>query len=393
MLCDKRLCTGCRACENICSFNSIAMKEDNEGFLRPVIDDTLCTHCGRCEKACPLLSDPYFEKLDEPGVYACWSLDDEVRQRSSSGGVFSLLSKAVLDEGGVVFGAAFDEELRVHHTPIEDYGRIDDLRRSKYVQSDTGQSYQEAEAFLKAGRIVLFVGAPCQIAGLQGYLKKTYDRLITCSFVCYGVPSPKVWRSYLSYRQQEHGKKIKSVSFRDKQESDWFNCKMRIGFEDGSSDSRPLKEDAYYIGFGRSLFARPSCFDCRFRYSNTKADITLADFWGIEKLEGIEGALDKGVSLVLASSGKGEALMEEISPRMYIHKKTLEEAASCNPKLGSSARLPPNRARFFRDFQKNIPFDRLVYRYMRNTGLKAEVKKRIKALLGENLVKKIKGQA
>ncbi len=391
MLCDKTLCTGCRACENICPKKSIAMREDEEGFLRPEIDESLCSHCGLCEKACPVLIDPDFQKLSEPGVYACWSQDEEVREKSSSGGVFSLLAKAVLDEGGVVFGAAFDEQLRVQHTHIEDYCQIDDLRRSKYVQSDTGDSYQKVEAFLKAGRTVLFVGTPCQVAGLNGYFKKDYDRLTTCSFACYGVPSPKVWQSYLSYRQNEHGKKIKTVSFRDKQESDWFNCNMRMVFEDDSVDIRPLKQDAYYVGFGRSLFTRPSCFDCRFRYTNTKADITLADFWGIDKLEGFDVPLDRGVSLVLTNSKKGDDLMEKISTTLFVQKRTFDEAVKYNPKLVSSARIPTNRARFFKDFKKGVPFNRLVHRYMRNTGLKAEIKKRIKAILGENIIKKIKG--
>ena len=389
MLCDKTQCTGCRACESRCNFHSIAMREDSEGFLYPEIDPKTCTQCGLCEKACPVLNDPVFSKLKDPGVYACWSHDEEIRGKSSSGGVFSLLAQGVIEKGGVVFGAAFDDRFRVHHTYIEHYNEIDRLRRSKYVQSDTAKSYKEAEAFLKAGREVLYVGTPCQVAGLHSYLKKSYISLTTCNFVCYGVPSPKVWKSYLDYRKAD--KKIKTISFRDKEHSGWRNYTMRMDYEDGSSYRKLANQDAYFIGFGRNLFSRPSCFDCRFRYQNTKSDITLADFWGADKLQGLDASDDKGVSLVLTNTEKGEVWMEKIAEGMFVQKRTFDEAAQNNPKLISSAKLPPLRASFFQDFASEASFEKLIHRYMRNTGLKAELKKIIKSVLGEERIKKLIG--
>ncbi len=389
VLCEERLCTGCGACENKCPFHAITMVENAEGFLTPSVNQERCKECGLCEKACPILKDPAFPKLSEPGVYACWSHDREIRELSSSGGVFSLIAREVLKEGGVVFGAAFDEDFGVHHTYIESYEDIDSLRRSKYVQSRTGDSYKAAEGFLKAGRKVLYVGTPCQVAGLIGYLGKPYELLTTCNFVCYGVPSPKVWRNYLSYRTAN--KKLKALSFRDKKNSGWKQYTLRMDYEDGTSYVKKANDDAYFIGFGRSLFSRLCCFDCRFRYSNTKADITLADFWGIEKLQGIEIKEDQGVSLVLTNTPQGEAWIQRISERMFIQKRTFEEAASSNPKLVSSAKQPSNRAKFFKDLNDQVDFDRLVKRYMSNTGLKSEIKKLIKGILGEETLKKLMG--
>ena len=281
MLCDKALCTGCCACENICPEDAISMSEDNEGFLRPAIIEDLCTHCRLCEKACPILNkSKNVANTSEPRVYACWSLDDQIREKSSSGGIFTILAKEVLQEGGVVFGAGFDENLKLKHTYIENYNDIDILRRSKYVQSDIGNSYSIARDFLKNGRSVLFVGTPCQIAGLRGFLKKTYENLLLLSFICYGVPSPKVFDKYIKYREKENKEKIKSVSFRNKQNHGWTNCDMHIEFFSGKSLDQPLRLDPYFVGFGRNLFTRESCFHCQFRYSNVYSDILLVIFGG-----------------------------------------------------------------------------------------------------------------
>ena len=385
-LCEKKLCTGCQACENRCPFGAISMKEDEEGFFYPDINKDLCTECGLCEKTCPVINDPVFVKLNEPEVYACWSNDDEIRDKSSSGGVFSLIAREVLKNGGVVFGAVFDESFGVYHTYIEDYKQIDILRRSKYVQSYIGNSFKETEAFLKSGRKVFYVGTPCQIAGLVGYLKKTYENLITCGFVCYGVPSPKVWKAYLQYRRGS--KKISRISFRDKMNNGWRQYNMLMDFEDGTRYIKKANDDAYFIGFGRNLFSRLSCFNCKFRFDNTKADITLADFWGIEKLEGIEVKEDKGVSMVLINTIKGEEWINRISQYMFIQKRTFDEAAKSNPKLVSSAKLPKNRESFFKDLNSQVQFDKIIRRYMRNTGLKANLKKMIKSILGDELIKK-----
>ena len=217
-------------------------------------------------------------------AFACRSKSDAVRGKSSSGGVFSELAAKTLEDGGVVFGAAFDEEFNVKHRCIENIGDLDELRRSKYVQSEIGESFKEAEKYLEEGRKVLFCGTPCQIAGLKAYLGKEYDNLTTCDIACFGVPSPKVWRMFLDYLEDRYGGGITSVSFRDKS-TGWRESSVRITFDNGAKYMVSVKKELYLMGYFKNLFTRKSCFDCRFKVHNSHADLTLADFWGIEKLE------------------------------------------------------------------------------------------------------------
>ena len=391
MLCDQTLCTGCRACENKCPTKALTMKEDREGFLRPFLDESLCIHCGRCETICPILNIPLFSlSRREPETFACWSLDETIRERSSSGGVFSLLAREILKDGGVVFGASFDEELRVRHTYIEDFEKIDGLRRSKYVQSDTGNSYQQVETFLKTGRPVLFVGSPCQVAGLASFLGQSYENLLTLTFISYGVPSPKVFKAYIRHREEEQKERVSAVSFRDKRSSGWSNCAMCLEYQNGTRLIHPLKEDPYYVGVGRNLFTRPSCFECRFRHPNTPSDITMGDFWGADRLEGLRATDDRGVSLVLTHTPKGEEGLKKIAPFMFIQRRSFQDALAYNPRLMNSSARPAKRHRFFEEFGQDMDFSRLIQRYMKNTGWKAEIKKRMKALLGEGMIKRLR---
>ncbi|MBO5852165.1 MAG: Coenzyme F420 hydrogenase/dehydrogenase, beta subunit C-terminal domain, partial [Clostridia bacterium] len=210
---DKSLCSGCSACLHICPKNSISMEPDKNGFLRPVIDETKCTNCGLCKKTCPVLNK---KEQQEKNVqaYAVINKDEGVRKDSSSGGVFTQIAKYVLSKNGVVFGALFDENFKVKHAYIESENDLIKLQKSKYVQSEIGVTYKEAKNFLDQGRFVLFTGTPCQIGGLQAYLKKPYDNLITQDFICHGVPSPKVWKKYIDKKKKVGN--IKEVSFKDK---------------------------------------------------------------------------------------------------------------------------------------------------------------------------------
>lgn len=224
----KQDCCGCTACKSVCPRQCITMEEDSEGFLYPIVDRSKCVDCHLCEKVCPMSN--VRDERRPLSIYAFKHNSDEVRMRSSSGGMFSLLAEHVLSRGGVVFGAAFDEEWEVAHKYIESAEELDGLRRSKYVQSRMGESYSHVLNFLKAGRLVLFAGTPCQIAGLLRYVRKDYANLLTMDFVCHSVPSPKVWRKYLKEecaRKGTAGKNsvfkslksvplIKGINFRDK---------------------------------------------------------------------------------------------------------------------------------------------------------------------------------
>lgn len=205
---DKSKCCGCNACVQRCPKQCIAMQVDEEGFLYPVVDQSVCIDCGLCEKVCPVIN------LNEPRqplqVLAAKNRNEEQRLRSSSGGIFILLAEHIIKQGGVVFGARFDKNWEVEHAYAETLEELEPLMRSKYVQSRIGNTYKEAEQFLKQGRQVLFVGTPCLIAGLKKFLRKEYENLLAVDFICHGVPSPGVWRRYLeeikSERSEDAGK-------------------------------------------------------------------------------------------------------------------------------------------------------------------------------------------
>lgn len=405
IICETRLCTGCEACRQICPSEAVMMMPDDEGFLYPHVVEELCNNCGLCIRTCPvnktlqaadaeedaLFSDsavPDMETADAVVAddvrhiaYACYSLDEAVRDQSTSGGIFSQLALHILEEGGVVFGAGFDKDFRVRHAYARDDRELDGLRRSKYVQSDTGNTFCEAKAFLDEGRKVLYCGTPCQIAGLKAYLGKEYAGLLTCDLACHGVPSPKVWASYLEFIRSKYNSPIKAVSFRDKS-TGWKTSSMRIEFENGSVYSDLVQREIFFIGFGKSIFNRLSCFDCLFRLQNTKADITLADFWGIEHLDKDELSDNRGVSLIITHTVAGEEAVKNIGSRIFCSEKPLDDAVKYNPRLISSVKEPEGRKRFFNDMKSGFDFDRLRAKYMDNTSLVYRTKRLLKRIMG-----------
>ena len=203
-------CVGCGACENVCPVKAISMQENEEGFLYPVVDSDLCVSCNKCNHVCPVQKNE--KKAVVSKAYAAWNKDDAILRGSSSGGVFSILAQYVLRKGGVVCGAAFDEGNVVKHILVENAADLEKLRGSKYVQSEIGHIFVQIKDLLKSGRQVLFSGTPCQVAGLNSYLEKDFDNLLTVDVACHGVPSPKVWQKYIF----ELGKDVSQFNFRDK---------------------------------------------------------------------------------------------------------------------------------------------------------------------------------
>ena len=342
---DTKRCTGCHACFDACPKGCISMESDKEGFLRPVIDEKTCISCGKCQSVCPVIK----EKAEKPApkAYAVKSLIEDVRAESSSGGVFSLLAEAVLEKGGVVFGAAFDENFSVHHIYIENQEDLYKLRGSKYVQSRIGNAYKEAKQFLEAGRQVLFSGTPCQIAGLRAFLGREYENLILQDIICHGVPSPKVWEMYKAYREEKTGSKIKKVSFREK-ESGWKTSSVSIQFANGETYIENLQKDIYMKAFLRNLDLRKSCYACHEKTVGRQSDITLADFWGIEKVMP-EMDDDRGTSLVLIHSEKGETLFSALRDKMNMHEVEINEAIRHNSAAYKSVEKPIKRAAFLKN--------------------------------------------
>ena len=380
-------CTGCSACAQSCAGQCISMMPDDEGFLFPQIDSLRCTDCGLCQRACPVLrthKDPNRQDMEasswiKPRVYAAWSLDETVRLNSSSGGIFSALADVRITNGGAVFGAAFDENFMVRHVGITDSSGLDDLRRSKYVQSDIQNTYSEAQKSLKEGKPVLFAGTGCQIAGLKSFLGKDYPDLLTIDLVCYGVPSPGIWSLYLKDIKRRYKSDIRMVSFRNKQNG-WAKYRMKIEFENGRVYSRPAVDETYFIGFGKGLFNRRSCSSCMFRHPNSKADITLADFWGIDKLPDKDMSDNKGVSQLIINTPKGQEALDGIAVGCRLRERPFEEAAGGNPRLVSSCPMPKARAQFYGDLAKGISFPMIRRKYM-NPSIQ-RIKRMIKSLIG-----------
>lgn len=315
-------CTGCTACYNACIYGAISMATDKEGFLMPVVNNDKCVECHLCEKVCPIVSPRENKNTKQPDVFAMWSLPD--RTKSSSGGAFSAYARMILKNGGVVFGAAFDRNMRLRHIGVETIEGLDDLRGSKYVQSDVNGCFGNIKSLLKDGRFVLFCGTPCQVAGLQSFLRRDYDNLLTLDLVCHGVPSVAVFKAYL--------KKL-STHFAGKGRIDGFEFRRRNSWGKAPTVSLSGKltkiyggDNAYMSAFDKSAIFRNSCYSCPFAKLPRIGDCTIADFWGI----GRHGTpfrhdVQKGVSLVMVNNNKGQGFTDKLED-VFIEERDLDEA-------------------------------------------------------------------
>lgn len=374
-ICNKADCTGCMACVSVCAHHAINIMQDEEGFDRPQIDDSKCVECGLCQKTCPINNHPV---INEPnGIYSGWSSDDKVRISSSSGGAFTEIARPILEQGGVVFGCALDDNLQAVHTYVESIEELAaKLRGSKYVQSRIGNSYSQVKGFLKQGRKVLFSGTPCQIAGLKNYLRRDYDNLITVDLICHGVPSPMLFEDYKKFMQKHENMKLTKVSFRCKKSS-WIFYNMTLtGHVEKSSAEKTYYgtyyEDPYIRGFLRDYFLRPSCHQCHFTSTKRCSDFTIADWWGYKKERHVDKNFRrKGVSLILANTEKAKALKSSL--QMVLRERTIEEAKRTNCSLSKAFAMPIIRKEFWSDYVK-LPFDKMVLKYMKPEKVRWQVK-------------------
>ena len=381
---NKSQCCGCEACVQRCPKQCISLVEDKEGFLYPQVDKNVCVDCGLCEKVCPVINQ--FDERQPQVVYAAINSDSDVRQSSSSGGIFSALADAVLSQGGVVFGVCWNRDWRLIFDYAETKADLSRFRGSKYLQAHVGDAYVKAEQFLKSGIQVLFTGTPCQIAALKRYLKRDYDNLLAVDVICHGAPSPGVFRAYLSEeivqvadRQQKNsvslsfkpyiaernvlntaGWRIEDIQFRDKLLG-WKKFSFTLCLTEASAEgdgntvslSYPLNENIFMQGFLHDFYLRPSCYSCPAKSGRSGSDITLGDFWGINELKpDIDD--DRGVSAVTINSDKGALWFDELSLQRYV--MSYDDLCRYNPAFVRSVASPPQRAKFFKRYGKKSFF-------------------------------------
>ncbi|SDA11325.1 Coenzyme F420-reducing hydrogenase, beta subunit [Ruminococcus sp. YE71] len=358
-ICISDKCTGCSACASICPKQCINMKSDNEGFLRPVINEDKCVKCGICKKICPVNHEIHDDRI-EPESFAVRNIDKKIRAVSSSGGVFSALAEKILSQKGIVIAAGIDHNNVVHHKVCDNIEDLDELRRSKYVQSRIENTYRVSEEILKSGRIILFCGTPCQIGGLKSFLGKEYPNLYTADFICHGVPSPLALEKYLEYQKQSYNSEIEDISFRDKALG-WNNYSMRITFSNKAQYNKSVSEDYYLRSFIMDLTLRPSCYDCSFKQIHRISDITLADFWGLAEILP-EWNDNTGVSLVLIHSEKGKALLNSCSSQVEKKEIPFNKAIVKNQSFTNSVVMPSLRKNYMKDLFI-MRYDKLYEKY------------------------------
>ena len=319
---DKKDCNGCGMCALICPKGAITMMEDSEGFFYPVIDKKKCIHCNLCEKRCP--NNPSKPNTNQK-TYISYCKDDNVKANSASGGMFYPIAKYVIKKKGIVFGVCYDDNLVAHHEYVTNLEDLKKFQGSKYVRSDLRDSYVKVEEFLKQGKYVLFTGTPCQCQGLRVFVKKEYDKLITCEIICHANPSPKVLELYKKNLEVIHKQQVMNIIFRSKSNG-WKNSTPIIELKDGSK----YEENSYYKAFIAELINRPSCSKCRFCGPKRYSDFSIGDLWGIDKIDSSIKDDDTGISLLNVNTEKGFEIFEKIKDELFIKETNMEEVFSYN---------------------------------------------------------------
>ena len=350
-ICKEEECTGCMACYNICPKNCITMEYNKYGELQPKIDESKCIHCNLCRKVCP--NNSPINKNTPVTAFATWSKDENDRKTSTSGAVASILYKEAIDNGYIVFGTSFDENLILKHSYTDNKEEALKYKGSKYCQSDIGKNYENVGRFLKEDKKIIFIGTPCQIQGLNKYLEvKNIDKenLITVDLVCHGVPSQQYLTNYINYLEKKYKRKATNVSFRDSE-----NYVLKLFNENELICSITKDRDLYATAFLLAMLQRESCLDCKYATSNRVSDITIGDFWGIQNDDKInDEEKHKGISLVLVNTQKGNDFFNKCtSNNVFYEEKKLEEAINGSVHL----RRPSKRNEFRKKFRKQYKGD------------------------------------
>lgn len=342
---DKRECSGCTACSNVCPKSAISMIEDNEGFLYPKVKKDICIHCDLCDKVCPYKNEDRPE-YDLEKCFASINTSDEQREKSSSGGMFVLLADSIIKNGGMVFGAAFDKTWCVYHRGVDNTEDLQSLIGSKYMQSVMGNVFSQIAEILKSGRKILFVGTTCHVNGLKNFLQKEYTNLYCVDFICLGVPSAKIWRDYLDTFFGDYN--IKSINFKEKSLG-WHHFSLNINGEK-KRFKRNGRKTYFYTGYFRHLYTRPSCSNCVYKMGNRYSDITIADCWGYHKIAP-EMDDNKGMSSVVCHTDKGLMLFDSLKANMKWKDTDLKDILEFNSGYRLSTATSDKREEFWKDYE------------------------------------------
>lgn len=360
---NKYDCYGCRACEQICPKNAIKFISDEEGFLYPELNKELCIECGLCNQVCPIEANK--EKLSGQ-VKACIAAqikDKQILKESSSGGIFTLLASFIIKSGGCVYGTAYSNNMYVRHIRVSTIKELSSLRGSKYVQSDINDTYKQALLDLEKGIFVLFSGTPCQIHGLRLFLRKEYVNLYTIDLVCHGTPSYKFFQRTINAIENQKKGIVTFYNFRDKNIAGWSCC---------CSSSLKRKKKNIYLKFDRHMnayfkafisgdFMRYSCYKCNYANTERIGDITLADCWGIRRINSNFPKIADGVSLVLINNSKGQQLWEKVKYCTHSESINLQLAVKSNSNLYRPTPISKNRQISYRSVFDN--YDQFLNKY------------------------------
>ncbi len=369
-------CYGCTACASVCPKGAIAMKENEEGFKYPSVDENACVSCGLCKKVCPVLNRRVSEKGSVRTAYGVQHTDPEVLKNSTSGGMFTALSDRIFAEGGVVCGAAFDEQMTVRHIRATTVEERNAMRGSKYVQSDLGEIFAEIKRDLSDGRKVLFTGTPCQVDGLRRFLGDHTEGLVCVDLICHGSPSPKILREQFRFIEKKTRRKLVNYQFRPKRWS-WHVHREIAHLEGGKELHSNAYSDLWQQIYYMRLCHRPSCHSCQYSNIDRVGDLTIADCRGIDKIVPDFGS-DAGVSLVLVNTPLGEEVMEKLLSTMKTQELSLESVMQ--PPLRQPSKPNGRREHFWAIYHKDGYEAAIKFYFGKHYALKYKIKKILKKL-------------
>lgn len=342
----EEMCTGCMMCGDVCPKGAISFQTKSDGFWYPAVDNDLCIHCGLCYAKCPQINCVSRIPNRMPKCYGAKTKKEDIRWQSTSGGFFTELASSWMKNGGICIGAVYDDECHVYHSIEKNKSGIERLRQSKYVQSKTAGIYHDVKTELSFGNLVMFCGTPCQVSALYAYLSKEYDNLLTMDFVCCGICSPGIYDKYLEMLEKRYHSKVKKVWFKNKS-AGWRSIGTKVEFANGKTYFRTGGRDLFMLSFVTdALSMRGCCENCKYRSIPHDSDFTVADFWGVEKVNP-EFDDNRGLSAVFVNTKKGETWFNRIECSLDYFETTVDDIAKGNFTVYKPKKAHPKRKEFF----------------------------------------------